>query len=224
MIRLLDLYCGAGGCAMGYYLAAQDLGIEIQITGIDVAPQPNYPFQFVQADAVEYCKQHGHEFTHIHASPPCQKYSRSTAKFRKKGYQYSDLVELTRVELEKLHSRYVIENVPGAPITPHLRLRGDMFGLKVLRLRWFELGRFFMLQPSIPNQVGSVKEGDYVSVFGKGSYRKSNKDKLPKFKKDSVISTWKYAMGINWMKTDRELAESIPPAYTRFIGHHFFIQ
>ena len=78
-IKLLDLCAKAGGCSVGYFQSAQDLGFEIEITGIDIEPQPNYPYNFIQTDAVAYLKKNYKKYTHIHASPPCQKYSNSTA-------------------------------------------------------------------------------------------------------------------------------------------------
>jgi len=69
-MRLLDLFCGAGGAAKGYYDAGFD-----EITGVDNRPQPRYPYRFVLGDALEYVAAHGREFDAIHASPPCQGYS-----------------------------------------------------------------------------------------------------------------------------------------------------
>ena len=222
MIKLLDLYCGAGGCAVGYFQAAKELGIEIEITGIDNEPQPNYPFTFIQSDAIDYIRENGHKYTHYHASPPCQLYSKSTAMYRKQGKIYHDLVDITRFEIEKTGLTGVIENVPSAPIRPDLVLRGDMFNLKVLRQRHFELINWFAFKPVIPQKVGSVRNGDYCSVFGNGSYRKNKLDAEPKFKKSSVVETWKHALDIDWMKKEKELSNSIPPAYTNYIGQIWF--
>jgi DNA (cytosine-5)-methyltransferase 1 len=95
-----------------------------------------------------------------------------------------------------------------------------MFGLLVIRWRWFELSEhLFVMQPgkpTIPRNL--VTTGQRVSVFGNANYRKSKNDAIPVFKKESVLATWSHAMGIDWMKKTRELAEAIPPAYTEYIG------
>ena len=209
--KLLDLYCKAGGAAMGYYKAG------FEVVGVDIEPQPNYPFKFIKADAIHYVIEYGHEYDIIHASPPCQKYSNSTALFRANGKEYADLVAVTRKALQFVNKPFVIENVPGAPIRNDIVLMGHMFGLKVLRKRHFETS-FFVLQPGIPKPNGTVRDGDFVSVFGHASYGKSKGDKTPKFKKKTIRETWAYAMGIDWYMKDVELSESIPPAYTEYIG------
>lgn len=205
---------------MGYYQAALDLGIYIEITGIDIEPQPNYPFKFVQADAVEYLKENWQKYTHLHASPPCQKYSVSTVQFRKKGKQYHDNLEDIKIEMIKSKLPSVIENVMQAPIFPDIVLRGDMFGLKVLRKRKFELINWFCLTPPIGQKIGSVINGDYAQVLGKGQLQVTNGKKF-KVPGNNVTEVWRNAMQIDWM-TKKELAEAIPPAYTRYIGKDFF--
>ncbi|MDD3479972.1 MAG: hypothetical protein PHI42_06270 [Paludibacteraceae bacterium] len=180
MIKLLDLYCKAGGCSMGYYLAAKELGLEIQITGVDIEPQPNYPFMFIQADAVEFFKESAWNYTHVHASPPCQKYTPSTSLFRGKGKIYRDsLLEIKQAML-LTSIPGIIENVPSAPITPNLVLRGDMFGLKVLRTRVFETINYTAtIIPQLPKKVGTVRNGDYAQVCGHGSKKGMSKHDKP---------------------------------------------
>ena len=209
--KLLDLFCKAGGAGVGYHRAG------FEVVGVDIEPQPNYPFKFIQADAIHYLLEHGHEYVIVHASPPCQKWTCSTATQRKKGKKYLDLITATRNALLYTGKPYIIENVPQAPIHPDIVLMGHMFGLKVLRKRHFETS-FFMLQPGIIKPVGTVKEGDYSSIFGKGAYKKSKNNKMPKHKKNTVRETWAYAMGIDWFMKDVELSEAIPPAYTEYIG------
>jgi len=131
---LLDLFCGAGGAAMGYYRAGFD------VVGVDNRPQPRYPFTFVQADALEYCRAYGRYFAAIHASPPCQLYSRTAKILEGKGLinRHPDLVSPTRVALQATRCPYVIENVPGAPLINPVELCGTQFSLRVYRHRLFE--------------------------------------------------------------------------------------
>lgn len=197
---LLDTFCSAGGCSMGYSRAG------FEVVGVDIRRQKNYPFEFYQGDAIEFIKKHGGDFDVIHASPPCQKYSVSANIRYNKKDKHPDLLPQTRATLDKVGIPYIIENVPGAPMRTDLRLFGYMFGLKVIRERWFELGGgLFLMQPGIPARKGTVKHGDFVSVFGKGAYCKTKGDALPKFKKGTVKETWSFAMGIDWMST-RELS------------------
>ena len=209
---------------MGYYQAAEDLGIKIEITGVDIEPQPNYPFVFVLADASEYLRENWQKYTHIHASPPCQRYSQSTAFMRSQGKIYLDSLDEIRTIMTETGLPGVIENVPSAPVRPDVVLRGDMFGLKVLRKRHFELVNWWSMNAVMPHKVGALYDGDYVCVYGKAGIKKSGKYRAaqPKFKKRTIKETWAYAMGIDWMKKDTELAEAIPPAYTRYIGRDFF--
>lgn len=230
---LLDLCCCAGLASVGYYQAGFD------VVGIDKDDHPNYPFTFIQGDALEvlqdldFCRQ----FDAIHASPPCQKASRSTAPQRAQGKIYLDILEPCRDGLDLIGVPYVMENVPEAPIRRDIMLHGYMFGLKVLRTRAFELGHWWAMQPQgqprgylvtrsergTTKQVKSVLSGDFVSVYGKQGYRKT-KDLppgwRPKFDKGTGLKTWHYAMGIppNLKFMDTEIAEGLPPAYTRCIG------
>ena len=149
--RLLDLFCGAGGAAMGYHRAG------FEVVGVDISPQPNYPFEFYQLDATALVQDVDNKCWHesqtkttlpgasyaclgnfdaIHASPPCQRYTTLVAQAGTFG-DYPDLVEPIREILKASGLPYVIENVPGAPIEGVL-LCGSMFGLKVIRHRVFE--------------------------------------------------------------------------------------
>lgn len=134
--RLLDLFCGAGGAAMGYHRAGFD------VTGVDIKPQPHYPFEFVQADALEYCAAHGHEFDVIHASPPCQAYTgmrNITISRFGAAPEHPDLVDDTRRALRATGRHWIIENVQNSPIDTHIILCGVSLGLPELaRHRHFE--------------------------------------------------------------------------------------
>lgn len=144
-MRLLDLYCGAGGAAMGYCRA----GIT-DIVGVDIKQQKHYPFTFILGDALEYLHDHGHEFDAIHASPPCQAFT--TLKSMPNANHHDDLVGPTRELLKKIGKPYIIENVPGSPLgRGSVMLCGTMFGLGVKnaraelrRHRWFETS-FYLL-------------------------------------------------------------------------------
>ena len=221
-IKLIDLCCKAGGAAMGYYQAAQELNINIEITGIDIDKQKNYPFKFIQADAVDFFSKNSHKFTHAHASPPCQKYSNSTAQWKMKGKVYPDILEAIQLQIIKSKLPGVIENVMPAPIPADIVLRGDMFNLKVLKKRKFQLINWFMLQPGITQKRGTVKNGDFAQVLGKGQLKVTNGKKF-NVPGNNILEVWSNAMGINWMNKE-ELAEAIPPAYTKYIGLNFLKQ
>lgn len=131
-MRLLDAFCGAGGAAMGYHRAGFD-----EIVGVDIVKQPRYPFTFVQGDAIEYIKAHGHEFDAIHASPPCQGYSRTRHLPWLRDKVRPLLIPATRDALRSIGRPYVIENVGDSPLEG-IALRGGHFGLPYRRLRVFE--------------------------------------------------------------------------------------
>jgi DNA (cytosine-5)-methyltransferase 1 len=178
---------------MGYYRAG------FEVTGVDVRSQPNYPFKFIQSDALKLDYDFLLSFDVIHASPPCQQYSRGSIPARKRGKQYPDLFIPTRRMLAAAGLPYIMENVLGSP-AKGIRLFGDQFGLEVLRERIFESN--MPLVADLPrNKIGSVKTGEYVTVAGK----KHN------------TSRWAKAMGIDWAAT-HEIKEAIPPAYTEYLG------
>lgn len=201
--RLLDLFCGAGGAGMGYHLAG------FEVVGVDIKAQPNYPFEFHQADALQYVAKHGHEFDAIHASPPCQAHTWAAARWRNEGrYEYPDLVPVTRMLLECTGKPYIIENTIEAPLIDTIVLCGTMFNLQVFRHRQFE-SNVFLFAPGAKcshrgKRVGFGDE-DFVTVAGHGGDGTNR------------LSRWKSAMGIDWMSKE-ELAESIPPAYTEYLG------
>ena len=229
IIKVLDLFCGGGGAAVGYLRAAEDRGIKIEITGIDDKPQPNYPFMFIQDDALKYFEAHLHEFDFVHSSPPCQKHTRSTFYLRVKGKKYVDIIKPTRKLILKSGKPGLIENVPEAPIRADVVLRGDLFGLKVIRKRHFECISWFMFNPDLSKMKGKVADGDYVCIYGNASWKRSGSGNyrrlsIPKWRKKTIRETWAYAMGIDWYMTDKEISQSIPPEYTRFIFNEWLRQ
>jgi DNA (cytosine-5)-methyltransferase 1 len=223
--RLLDLFCGAGGAAMGYHRAGFD------VVGVDIHPQPHYPFEFHQADALTFPLD---GFDAIHASPPCQHFSTiaKQARLRFPGrFDHPDLVAPTRDRLIAAGVPWVMENVRGAPFVSWFQLCGSSFGLDLRRHRIFETGGGFdplMVPPcahhwQTPRFISLDKRrrnvSPVVSVHGTGRH----------YALASVVGVHGHinysgerelrerAMGIDWM-SPHELAESIPPAYTEWIG------
>ena len=207
--RLLDLFCGAGGSAMGYHRAGFD-----KIVGIDINKQKNYPFDFIQADALNPPVDFN-DFDLIHASPPCQKFTFAKAMHNKMSETYQDLLTPTRDLLNKSLVPYVFENVPGAPMRVDVMLCGTMFGLKVFRHRWFEISPLILILTPPCNHNGTVKNGDYFCVINNGALNDTGLYTTPRANKEEASQ----AMGIDWM-TRTELSQAIPPAYTEFIGKH----
>lgn len=219
--RLLDLFCGAGGSAMGYHRAGFD------VTGVDNRPQKRYPFRFICADALDYLEQHGGEFDVIHASPPCQRFSVAT-QVNGPGARdkHPDLIEPIRERLLESAKIFIIENVPRSPVRGDIVLCGTFFGLKVYRHRKFESNVFLMQPPHTPHQDRCMGMGrglspkGFVSVTGRGGLGAPPESYRPFVSVAGHISSTDYcrfAMGIDWMSRD-ELSQAIPPAYTEFIG------
>lgn len=205
--RLLDLFCGAGGAAMGYHRAGFD------VTGIDLYPQPHFPFPFIQADALAAPVDLS-AFDAIHASPPCQAYS--DLRRLSPDTTYPDLVEPVRALLEKWGGVYIIENVEGAPLRDPVRLCGSSMGLPLLRRhRLFETNVAMLVPPCshgvavkrFPALNGADRKrggrSGIVGVYGNGG--------------DKRADLWPEAMGIDWMPR-RSLTQAIPPAYTELLG------
>jgi len=227
--RLLDLFCGAGGCTRGY----EEAGFEV--VGIDIAPQPNYcgP-DFIQTDALQaqrtlidggavgdYVLE---DFDAIHASPPCQFFTQMRASWRAQGVNdgYVDLLTPTLGILRTLKSPYVVENVVGAgkAMRATLQLHGGMFGLGVHRPRLFESN---VLIPASRAPINTEPIGVYDSrPRGKTHHRtrlNGNGKGRSEMRIARTLEEGQAAMGIDWMQWP-ELKEAIPPAYTRFIGEY----
>jgi DNA (cytosine-5)-methyltransferase 1 len=215
---LLDLFCGAGGAAMGYH----DAGFKV--IGVDIEPQPNYPFDFIEADVMEFMPRHKPGgpfqdlFAAIHASPPCQSYS-SLSGFT--TTEYPALVEPVREILEESGLPYVIENVVGAPLKNPIRLCGSSFGLGVWRHRLFEMSSPPAMVP--PCSHGLHPEPLDVTGTGGPSKKPRSKPGGGLSRKPRNLAQAREAMGVDWM-TREELSESIPPAYTEFIGRHLLAE
>lgn len=210
--RLLDLFCGAGGAAMGYSRAG------FEVVGVDIAAQPNYPFEFHQADALAVLSTtfpHIFSFDAIHASPPCQHYS-DLAKRNGNADAWPDLIPEVRRLLEKTGLPYIIENVEGAPLIDPVMLCGTQFpGLRVIRHRLFEANF-----PIAPRSFHPKHPLVFTHDKRKAHYGLLNQDEA--FVQvtgggNCSVKNAREAMGIDWMTKD-ELNEAIPPAYTEYLG------
>ena len=198
--KLLDLFCGAGGAAEGYARAG------FEVVGVDNKPQKRFPYRFVQADVFDLTVTFLSQFDAIHASPPCQHYSVMTKRWGR-SEEHPDLVAPVRALLTRVGKPFVIENVEQAPLHDPILLCGSMFGLKVRRHRLFET-----TVPVDQLDCDHKAQGKVVGVYGHAG-GSSTRDGVS----FSGTDTWREAMGIDWM-TGKELAESIPPAYTEYIG------
>jgi DNA (cytosine-5)-methyltransferase 1 len=212
--RLLDLFCGAGGAAMGYHRAG------FQVVGVDINPQPHYPFEFHQADAMTYPLD---GFDAIHASPPCQAYTSMRRLGKGAGDKAPDLVAATRERLLSAGVPYVIENVPGAPLLSPVVLCGSMFDLQVRRHRLFESNMLLFRLPCAHQPGGLAVYGDHpenspIHRRSMAVYGKRPGDRLPNnVWRAPTLEAGQEAMGIDWMPW-RSLTQAIPPAYTEHLG------
>lgn len=211
--RVLDLFCCAGGASMGYYRAGFD------VVGVDIVPRPAYPFRFIEGDALDAAREMCQGFDLVHYSPPCQA-SCALTKGTNRGLRtHLDLIPQVREVCEWYGVPYVIENVQGAQLRKDLLLCGEMFGLSVIRHRYFELGPYWQPRPAAHKphrgpvrgwRHGVWRDGPYIAAYGKGG-GKGN------------VTEMQQAMGITWTDAHDELTEAIPPAYTEYIGRDFIV-
>lgn len=189
---------------MGYAQAGFD------VVGVDIKPQPRYPFQFLQADARDVLADPSYldQFAVVHASPPCQRYT-SLQRFARNAHNHPDLVPEVSETLRSRKRPYVIENVVGAPLRKPLLLCGEVFGLEVVRHRLFETNQPLRSR-GCRHTRGGTATGKYVS-FKRSSGNDRNR---PPRQSDRE---YRDAMRVNWM-TMQESREAIPPAYTRYLG------
>ncbi|MFD3555193.1 DNA methylase [Streptomyces goshikiensis] len=217
---LLDLFCCAGGAAMGYHRAG------FTVHGVDIANRsPRYPFAFRQGDALAVVAEligtgEISAYSLVHASPPCQGKCTLTVGTNQAmgwGGEHVDLVAPTRALLDAAGVPYVIEQPNGkAAVRKDISLCGEMFGLGVLRHRNFELGGWSALRPAHRPHRGRVRgwrhgefhDGPYVAAYGSGGGK-------------ATVSEMQAAMGIDWTDVRKELTEAIPPAFSEWLGHAF---
>ena len=200
--RLLDLFCGAGGAAMGAHRAGFD------VVGVDNVDQPHYPFPMVRADALEALTAFGTLFDAVWASPPCKAHTKTGWAYHF-GYHanHTDLLTPTRALLEQTQRPWVIENVPGAPMRVDMVLCGSQFGLGVRRHRWFEFS-----EPPFQLMAPCVHDSHVVTPLGNPNKARGSRRE------------WAEAMEIDWTATARELSQAVPPAYGEYVGRLLLAQ
>lgn len=205
-MRLLDLFCCAGGCSMGYHRAG------FEVVGVDIEPQPRYPFEFHQADALEVLATWDlSQFDALHGSPPCQDYS---ANMRHLAGDYPRLIEPVREAFVASGLPWVIENVEGSPLPDQddlfgrhgVVLCGTTFGMRVWRHRWFETSF-----PVVGR--GCAHRGHAMNPHNVAGRERMYRE----FGRQDVEIIWRNEMGVEWMGR-YEAREAIPPAYTEWIG------
>lgn len=208
MPRLLDLFCGAGGAGTGYHRAG------FEVVGVDINPQPNYPFEFHQLDALSVLEEwtNPSDYAAIHASPPCQDYSKA---MRHLANPKPRLLDPVRKHLTAIGLPYVIENVVGAPLPTSatldgrfgVELCGTMFGLRVYRHRLFET--------TFPISAPTGCSHDRPAM---NPHNQAGRDLITaEFGSGDQERPWREEMGVSWMNR-QEARESIPPAYTEYVG------
>jgi DNA (cytosine-5)-methyltransferase 1 len=235
--RLLDLFCGAGGAAMGYHRAG------FEVVGVDIAPQPNYPFEFHHMDALDVldCVIDGgwgfDGFAAIHASPPCQLFSAYQRANKHQG-EHLNLIPPTRHLLRATGLPYVIENVPGAPLeNPATTPMSLNVAPNAVRSTSLNEARFAiaaagpnpsqtrLFETSFPLMTSRCACGGWMEA----KYDRGSRDIRPNDRRTVAVGEWRIplatqhqAMGIDWM-TMKELSQAIPPAFTELIGHQLLV-
>jgi len=202
-MRILDLFCGAGGAAKGYSMAG------FVVVGVDIKPQKTYPFEFHEADAMTYPLD---GFDVIHASPPCQAYSQICRNMGTSS-QHPDLVAKVRSRLMQSRANWIIENVVGSPLQFPVTLCGTMFGLKSKGGLWLRRHRGFETSWPILAPSCEHPKTPSIGVYGNGT----NSHHRKRLGRNIRTEEQREAMGIDWMAR-KELSQAIPPAYTEWIG------
>jgi len=209
--KILDLFCGAGGAGVGYSRAG------FEVIGVDNKTQPHYPFEFYKADALTFPID---GFDLIHASPPCQhftKYNNCRSDFK---YKYQNLLPQTRELLINSGLPYIIENVPGAPLIDSVILCGSMFGLDVRRHRLFECS-FPVQQLKCDHSIWEPNRFPGGRSRERGGPRVKCRGTVEVGRWNIPIEVQQHAMGIDWIPVLKSLSEAIPPAYSEYIGNEY---
>lgn len=198
-MKLLDVCCGAGGCSVGYARAG------FEVIGCDLFPQPEYPFTFIQTNALEIDFA---PYDIIHLSPPCPRFSVATRFNPGKAESHEDLLTPLRVKVLASGKPYILENVVGAPLHKPIRLCGTMFGLRVYRHRLFE-SNLPIVAPTHPKHL----------------YRSTRPGRIPQAHEFWCVAghfgnkqAAAEVLGVEWMSKRKNISDAIPPAYTYYLG------
>jgi len=195
------------------------------IVGIDISPQSYYPYEFVQSDVFDLPMEFFEDFDFIWSSPPCQAYCYGTKWKRNEGKEYPDLADKTRQLLKNTGKPFVMENVPGSPLRKDLILCGDMWDMKIIRHRIFEIEGFHVPQLKHRKHKGFVGSGEKIGVFNASKQRKRFIKNNPKYTiaghQDGTLKQWQDAMEINWVKDKSHLSQCVPPRYSEYIISNF---
>ena len=205
MPKIADLFCGAGGAGMGLHRAG------FEVVGFDIKPQPRYPFELHQADALTVDLS---GFDAVWASPPCQFYSRLRHLPWLKDRVYWRSIPPTREACQSSGKPYIIENVADArwDMDVAATLCGKTFGLHLFRHRCFETSWFLLAPPH-------ERHTEFIAA-GRATLRKRHHGLNGwggPAGHQGGIERHKAQMGIDWM-TSAELAQAVPPAYSEYLG------
>lgn len=224
-MKILDLFCKAGGASMGLHKAFPNA----KITGVDIEEQPHYPFEFIRGDALVFPLE-GFDF--IWASPPCQAHTvLKGAAWDKKGYakKHADLIPQTRARLIQSGIPYIIENVPGAPLINPIVLCGSYFDLQTRCGAQLRRHRQFECSFPVGESVPCCHKLRTIGLFGNKARdtgmekRHYSKPKASRGKPPKILFSLQDArevMGIDWMNM-AELSQAIPPAYSEYLANKF---
>lgn len=217
-MKVLDLFCGGGGAAMGINQAA---GSDVEIIGVDIKKQKEYPFNFVQTDVSTLSPDFVKEFDFVWASPPCQIHSTATPKFKKRDHKC--FIDRTRELILEANVPGVIENVMPAPNRRDVVLCGEMFSLRVIRHRKFEILGFSCDQPLHQKHKGLTIRKNYGINNQKNVYYQSVYGNCNSIKSwgGSKLQQLQFALAIGWITSIETITQCIPPAYSRYIFSEF---
>ncbi len=213
--RLLDLFCGAGGCSVGYYRAG------FEVAGVDIQPHPDYPYRITVADARDVLADRDYVagFDAVHASPPCQAHTTMSNRWRGIGGRadkHVDHISAVRVLLKAWGGPWVIENVPGARAVMRspMLLHGGQFGLGCYRPRLFESNVLLWAPPE------AAPPAHPVGVYGRSpdGRRLFTRADGTEQRAARSLREGQSALGVDWMSQWEDVTEAIPPAYTEFLG------